>query len=543
MAINYNEEGMYLGYFETLGTLLSQYVGRRGNFAIVGHTVWVHDGDQWSATTADVTALNNAISANTSAINDLSAKVDELALAGVEMRWGYDKLIDILADEPEGWYTYPLEANETNQVVYFTTRFRTGQNSGWGPWAEPTEFTRYIPAPKDGDSYQNIYYLSNYDNIADQLRFELLQLIVSPSYQNQNFVPDGWSVNVIQPTEQKPFVYLATRKQTNGVWGDYSKPVIAYTHIVGKDGEDGKDGKDGVVDSTYIAEYLQTDKQWGAVLGRIDSIEGQTYVTTSTFEQTADGVSAEVGVLANGNFQSAGWAISPNGMTLYGDKVKIKSSKESSSYIAMFDKDGFLNVNLIKTINSNYYNADGVLRASVNEDQDGMFRTYHAVMPNATDEAKLNPPKQVEIGWDNDTQSVLRLYNQDGTIAKALTMDGLINDPSFDEAENPDFYKLTYVDITPKADWQQLIIGQTYTGGKTYFKHKESGKLYSGTPANDGYLVTAILTAPGTKDYRTVYYYDNGVLTKITKHLFNSPTAPDLDDDINDPVTPEIPAT
>ncbi|MBO7317244.1 MAG: hypothetical protein J6U43_00785, partial [Bacteroidales bacterium] len=76
MAINYNEEGMYLGYFETLGTLLSQYVGRRGNFAIVGHTVWVHDGDQWSATTADLTSLNNAISANTSAINDLSAKVD-----------------------------------------------------------------------------------------------------------------------------------------------------------------------------------------------------------------------------------------------------------------------------------------------------------------------------------------------------------------------------------------------------------------------------------------------------------------------------------
>lgn len=531
MAINYNEDGMYLGYFETLGSLLAQYNGRRGNFAIVGHTVWIHDGNQWSATTADVTALNNAISANTTAINDLSAKVDKLALAGVEMRWGYDKLIDILADEPEGWYTYPLEANETNQVVYFTTRFRTSQNSGWGPWAEPTEFTRYIPAPKDADGIQNIYYLSSYNDLASQLRFELIQLIVDTNYQNDNFVPEHWTANVPQPTAQEPYVYMATRKQVNGVWQEYTMPVIVYTHIVGKDGVINYEDT-----SKYIAQYVQSDEGWGTILAKI---EEQGYVTTSTLEATAEEISADVSSIVDGKFQSAGWEVTSDGVTLYGDKVQIKSSKESSSYIALFDKDGFLNVNLIKTINSNYYNANGELRASVNEDQDGMFRTYHAVMPNATDEAKLNPPKQVEIGWDNDTQSVLRLYNQDGTIAKALTMDGLINDPSFDKAENPDFYKLTYVDITPKGDWQELFIGQTYTGGKTYFKHKESGKLYSGTPANDGYLVTAILTAPGTKDYRTVYYYDNGVLTKTTKHFFSFPTVPDYDGTIKDPVIPE----
>jgi hypothetical protein len=533
MAINYNEDGMYLGYFETLGSLLAQYNGRRGNFAIVGNMVMVHNGQEWKSTTASSADVQDAINENKTAIDNLSTLIEQLTIAGTEMRWSYQSEIDSLADNPENWYTYPLEVSEDNQVVYFSTRFRS-EDGEWSAWSIPTAFTRYIPKPKDGDSYQNIYYLSNYDNIADQLRFELLQLIVSPSYQNQNFVPDGWSVNVIQPTEQKPFVYLATRKQTNGVWGDYSKPVIAYTHIV---------GKDGVVNyedtSKYIAQYLQTDEQWGAVLGRIDNIEEQEYVTTSTLKATAEEISADVSSIVDGKFQSAGWEVTSDGVTLYGDKVQIKSSKESSSYIALFDKDGFLNVNLIKTINSNYYNANGVLRASVNEDQDGMFRTYYAVDSEATNEAKLNPPKQLEIGWDNDTQSVLRLYNQDGTIKKALTMDGLINDPSFDKAENPDFYKLTYVDITPKGDWQELIIGQTYTGGKTYFKHKESGKLYSGTPANDGYLVTAILTAPGTKDYRTVYYYDNGVLTKTTKHFFSFPTAPDYDGTIKDPVIPE----
>lgn len=531
MAINYNEDGMYLGYFETLGSLLAQYNGRRGNFAIVGHTVWVHDGDKWSATTADVTALNSAISANTSAINDLSAKVDELALAGVEMRWGYDKLIDILADEPEGWYTYPLEANETNQVVYFTTRFRTSQNSGWGPWAEPTEFTRYIPAPKDADGIQNIYYLSSYNDLASQLRFELIQLIVDTNYQNDNFVPEHWTANVPQPTAQEPYVYMATRKQVNGVWQEYTMPVIVYTHIV---------GKDGVVNyedtSKYIAQYLQTDEQWGAVLGRIDNIEGQAYVTTSTLKATAEEISANVSTIVDGKFQSAGWDVTSDGVTLYGDTVKIKPTKDSPSYIAMFDQDGYFNTNLIKTITSYYYGNNGDLKTSINKGNDGMIRTYWPVDKDDAEAVKKDPILQLEIGWDANTQSVIRLYNSKGKMVKAMKMDGVMDEPVYTKPYEK-FTVKSYCDITGAAEISQTypipknnLVPQPGTVVESFYEHDDTHLLYVTPTEDEKYLYSGELTPPGSYDYRPIYKYEYGKMVSRRHVYFASPGKPTIDD-------------
>ena len=527
MAINYNEDGGYLGYFETLGTLIAQYNGRRGNFAIVGETLVVHNGDEWVEVTSDISALQAIVKSNSDRLNTIESGLEGLLAYGFEIRWGYTNEINPDDNEPELFSKSALEPDADNPVVYTTTRYLVSPTE-FSKWSEPVVFSRYAAPVRDADQAQTIYYLSNYDDIALALNAELVKLAVKTEFQNDDFVPDKWVTSVPQPTVSQPYVYLSTRKQTNGVWGLYTKPVIAYTHII---------GKDGVIDysstATYVAQYLQNDTDWNYVIGKIDDLG----VVTSTLGATAEQISANVSSIVEGKFKSAGWEVTEDGVTLYGDKVKIKPSLNSSSYVAMFDSDGYLNVNLIKTINSNYYDANGALRASVNESQEGMFRTYYESMPNDSETAKLEPPKQLELGWDANTQSVLRLYNRKGQIIKALNLDGVIADPVFTDPYEG-FEKLIYVDITPQNDWIQFYIAQTYEGGEAFFKNTENGKLYTDPYLDDAYLFTGVLTKPGTADLRRVHWYNNGLITQTKFYNFASQRVPGLDFD--EVISPDI---
>ena len=793
MAINYNEEGMYLGYFETLGTLLSQYVGRRGNFAIVGHTVWVHDGDKWSATTADVTALNSAISANTSAINDLSTKVDELALAGVEMRWGYTNEIDATADEPEGWYPYALTADADNTIVYFSTRYRVG--SGWSAWSTPTEFTRYIPKPKDGDGYQYIYYKSIYDDIADNLHMELTKVVSRPEFQNSDFVPENWQTNIPQPDKQGPFVYVSTRKQTNGVWGAYSKPVIAYTHIQGIDGKDGvsalrivlsnerervscdkdgvpysgtvstwiylyeggrpldsgveygytsadyakpsvgtngyatitidkdtpdfykvfltakyagvtyaipwiiekakpvedgvtpsvyrlasstvavnhdkynsltpqninlsvfettgkrqtilsesqliasgyklvfethmgkspeieysktlslsygdlitdehiavksegyidvavknnvlvslvlgtdivdsqtiiithdgEDGADGEVDYTVVEALVKSsinnDKEWSEARSQIEAVYewvgGEpTLIGHSSLsayiDLTAQNIEANVSSTISGVFQEAGMIIESNGIKFYGDQIGFYPTRRSEDAIGLFDAEGFLDASLIKTVTNYYYGNNKDLKISVNQDRDGMIKTYWPVAADASNEAKSDPVVQLEIGWDARTKSVMRFYDENGKLTQILKMDGVISPPKEEEYEDPypGFTVKSYCDITsatliskvyPFTEYGFDASGKRYEkhyNASAYYEHNSTKKLYTLPKTDDRYLASGLFTPPGDYDRRPIYQYAYGVKLSTRYVWFTTPDRiPVTGLDIINPIIP-----
>lgn len=70
-----------------------------------------------------------------------------------------------------------------------------------------------------------------------------------------DWVPNGWSDNMLSPTAREKYVYVSVRDKQAGsgqAWGPFSSPVI-WTNWAedgkdgqdGKDGEDGKDGKDG----------------------------------------------------------------------------------------------------------------------------------------------------------------------------------------------------------------------------------------------------------------------------------------------------------
>ena len=264
MAINYNEDGLYLGYFDTLEELLSKYNGLKGNFAVVGTSIVVYNGEEWITpnATVDTEQLRQQLAQESEyrriAIEELEERIDKLGVTGIEIRWSYKGVIGESEDEPQDWFTSPLEATEDNQVVYMSSRIKT-QESGWSYWSEPTVFVRYVPTPKDAVGYQTIFTLRQADTDSMELYQVLMETYLHEDYQNDEFVPEGWDANVLEPDAENRFVYVSMRKKNNGKWGYYSTPVIGYRYSVGSDGASGENAKVLVLTNERVAIACDSD--------------------------------------------------------------------------------------------------------------------------------------------------------------------------------------------------------------------------------------------------------------------------------------------
>lgn len=258
MAINYNEDGLYLGYFDTLEELLSKYNGLKGNFAVVGTSIVVYNGEEWITPNDTVETeqirqlLLQESEARRIAIEELENRVDKLGVTGIEIRWSYKDTIGESEDEPQDWFTSPLEATEENQVVYMSSRVKT-QDSGWSYWSEPKVFVRFVPQPKEATGYQYIFIQRSSDSDYTMLQQQLLESYLTASFQDDEFLPEGWFDSVMQPDTEKRYVYVSMRKKSNGKWGNYSYPVIGYRWVEGINGADGESAKVMVLSNERIA--------------------------------------------------------------------------------------------------------------------------------------------------------------------------------------------------------------------------------------------------------------------------------------------------
>ena len=257
---------MYLGYFDTLEELLNKYTGLKGNFAVVGTSIVVYNGEEWitpndTVETAELRVLIEEESKlRRTDVEKLTGRIDALSVTGIEIKWSYKDTIGASEDDPQGWSDSPLEATEDNQVVYISSRVKT-QDSGWSYWSEPRVFVRYVPQPKDGDGYQQIYKGKSTDDAADALHQQLQELYLREDYQSDDFdfVNEGWFEHVIEPDSDKSFVYVAQRKKKNGKWGAFSYPVIVYRWVEPQSGEDGENAKVIVLSNERVAIACDKD--------------------------------------------------------------------------------------------------------------------------------------------------------------------------------------------------------------------------------------------------------------------------------------------
>lgn len=157
---------------------------------------------------------------------------------------------------PSGWSNHPQGVTASLVYEWVSQRYLDKATQVWGNWSTPGIWSRYAERGKDGDGYEYIYRrFSNYvggTSLAPGGQYYPPANVDSSEYQQDDYVPDGWTDNPTGPTDAIKYEYVWTRKKENSKWqawktgalwskwgdkGDQGDP--------GQDGSDGSDGADG----------------------------------------------------------------------------------------------------------------------------------------------------------------------------------------------------------------------------------------------------------------------------------------------------------
>jgi hypothetical protein len=201
---------------------------------------------------------------------------------------------------------------------------------------------------------------------------------------------------------------------------------------------------DGQAVYNYASEWKQTNDKWISDKAiTTDDIEGYVNLYTSTISQTA----VQIQALVTDSAGTGGIKIESDKVTLYGDKVQIKSSHgDNIASFQMIGSDGCINTDII--------NADKIvakqlqcirsgltlstashLISTINRTGDGAFEIFHptkiSVIVNKTIYSEDVPAMRIvleNITIDGTSYTALiQVYNTDGQLIWALTTIGIIN--------------------------------------------------------------------------------------------------------------------
>jgi hypothetical protein len=235
MATNYNNEGTFLGYFDSYASLTSQYSGERGDLAIAGGRLYYHNGKVWSMllTPVDNSHLEEVEQLKT-AVSNLQDTLTSIQNSGggtVEMRWSLQQ--DQLPNESATkWSTSPLTPTEVDPICYISMRSRNVAGT-WSAWTTPTPWSYYQYPAEKADKVQTIYILTA--NISattiSNLSYTLKKIdSTCDEFQADDYLPSGWSLSVPTMSLNMPYICMSQRTYTNGKWGAYTTPVPVYTY-------------------------------------------------------------------------------------------------------------------------------------------------------------------------------------------------------------------------------------------------------------------------------------------------------------------------
>lgn len=149
---------------------------------------------------------------------------------------------------PSGWTDHPSGVTSSLMYEWVTQRTMNKATQTWSVWSTPGVWARYSERGKDGDGFEYIYR-----------RFSTYQsfLTVGPggayypptnasNYQEDDYVPSGWTDNPVGPVDTVIYEYVWTRKKKNGVWGVWSTGAMwAKWSEDGKPGDPGDPGEPG----------------------------------------------------------------------------------------------------------------------------------------------------------------------------------------------------------------------------------------------------------------------------------------------------------
>ena len=231
---------------------------------------------------------------------------------------------------PSGWTNHPSGVTASLMYEWVSQRYLNKSTQKWGDWSTPGIWSRYSERGKDGDGYEYIYRrFSNYvggTSLAPGGWYYPPANVDSSKYQQDDYVPDGWTDNPTGPTDAIKYEYVWTRKKENSKWqawktgalwskwgdkGDQGDP--------GQDGSDGSDGADG-----YSITMSGAPASIRSSLGYLQT----TSCTLRAIKTNSSGVTSQAyGYFAVYRYSGSSW-----------NKVSSSSSNQSS-YTASWASD------------------------------------------------------------------------------------------------------------------------------------------------------------------------------------------------------------
>ena len=233
---------------------------------------------------------------------------------------------------PSGWTNHPSGVTASLMYEWVSQRYLDKSTQKWGDWSIPGIWSRYSERGKDGDGYEYIYRrFSNYvggTSLAPGGQYYPPANVDSSEYQQDDYVPDGWTDSPTGPTDAIKYEYVWTRKKENSKWqawktgalwskwgdkGDQGDP--------GQDGSDGSDGADG-----YSITMSGAPASIRSSLGYLQT----TSCTLRAIKTNSSGVTSQAyGYFAVYRYSGSSW-----------NKVSSSSSNQSS-YTASWASDTY----------------------------------------------------------------------------------------------------------------------------------------------------------------------------------------------------------
>lgn len=233
---------------------------------------------------------------------------------------------------PSGWTNHPSGVTASLMYEWVSQRYLDKSTQKWGNWSTPGIWSRYSERGKDGDGYEYIYRrFSNYvggSSLAPGGQYYPPANVDSSEYQQDDYVPNGWTDNPTGPTDAIKYEYVWTRKKENSKWyawktgalwskwgdkGDQGDP--------GQDGSDGSDGADG-----YSITMSGAPASIRSSLGYLQT----TSCTLRAIKTNSSGVTSQAyGYFAVYRYSGSSW-----------NKVSSSSSNQSS-YTASWASDTY----------------------------------------------------------------------------------------------------------------------------------------------------------------------------------------------------------
>lgn len=233
---------------------------------------------------------------------------------------------------PSGWTDHPSGVTASLMYEWVSQRYLDKSTQVWGNWSTPGIWSRYSERGKDGDGYEYIYrrystYIGGSSLAPGGANYPPAN-VDSSKYQQDDYVPLGWTDNPTGPTDTIKYEYVWIRKKENSKWQAWKTGALwskwgdkGDRGDPGQDGSDGSDGADG-----YSITMSGAPASIRSSLGYLQT----TSCTLRAIKTNSSGITSQAyGYFAVYRYSGSSW-----------NKVSSSSSNQSS-YTASWTSDTY----------------------------------------------------------------------------------------------------------------------------------------------------------------------------------------------------------